>query len=81
MCGNAYILKWKPAHSIDIRVTFKDECWPNHPCHELGGSGWAVTVTRCHRSAARVHFTTARTRDGRTYEDVLVPLEQLHTAA
>ena len=55
--------------------------WPTHPCHELGGSGWTVTVTRCHRTAARVHFVAARTRDGRAYEDVLVPFEQLRAAA
>ena len=57
------------------------DLWPIHPCHELGGSGWTVIVTRCHSTAARVRFLAARTRDGRTYEDVLVAFEQLRTAA
>ena len=57
------------------------DLWPTYPCHELGGAGWAVTVVRCHNTAARVRFSaTHRTRDGRSYEDELITFQQLRTA-
>ena len=51
--------------------------WPAYSCNELGGAGWTATVSRVHRSTARVHFDLARTRDGRPYEDELLPLDEL----
>ena len=46
------ILKWKPAHSIDIRVTFKDECWS--------------IFANCNKSAGFVKLEM--TQDGRRFE-------------
>ena len=57
------------------------DLWPTYPCHELGGVGWAVVVTRCHGAAARVRFLTARTRDGRRYEDELIAFQRLRKTA
>ena len=54
--------------------------WPAYLCKELGGAGWTATITRVHRSAARVSFDVARTRDGRPYEDELLPLDELRVA-
>ena len=55
--------------------------WPAYSCKELGGAGWTATITNVHRSTARVSFDLARTRDGRPYEDELLPLEELRALA
>ena len=55
--------------------------WPKEQCSEYGGLGWAGIVTRSLKTAARVTFLHARTRDGRVYESVLVPLDYLKTPA
>ena len=51
--------------------------WPAYSCRELGGAGWTATVRRVHTSTARVSFDVAQTRDGRPYEDELLPLDEL----
>jgi len=38
-----------------------------------------ATITRVHKSTARVSFLLARTRDGRPYQDELLPLSALRT--
>ena len=55
--------------------------WPAYSCRELGGAGWAATIRRVHASTARVSFDVAQTRDGRPYEDELLPLNELRVAA
>jgi len=54
--------------------------WPAYTCRELGGAGWTATVRRVHTSTARVSFDIAQTRDGRPYEDELLPLDELRVA-
>ena len=54
--------------------------WPAYTCRELGGAGWTATVRRVHASTARVSFDIAQTRDGRPYEDELLPLDELRVA-
>ena len=51
--------------------------WPKYECKE--GAGWLATVTRLSAAgtAATVAFVHARTRDGRPYEDSLLPWTQL----
>ena len=60
-------------------VVVPAEVWPAYSCRELGGAGWTATVTRVHESTARVSFLLARTRDGRPYQDELLPLSALRT--
>jgi len=60
-------------------VVVPAELWPAYSCRELGGAGWTATVTRVHASTARVSFLLARTRDGRPYQDELLPLSALRT--
>ena len=55
------------------------ELWPAYSCRELGGAGWTATIIRVHKSTARVSFLLARTRDGRPYQDELLPLSALRT--
>lgn len=55
--------------------------WPAYSCRELGGAGWTATISRVHKSTARVSFDLARTRDGRPYEDELLPLDELRVTA
>ena len=55
--------------------------WPAYSCKELGGAGWSATVSRVYKATARVSFDYARTRDGRAYEDELLPLCELRVAA
>ena len=45
----------------------------------MGGAGWAATVVRvtAAASAAVVKFTYATTRDGRRYENELLPADRL----
>ena len=54
--------------------------WPAYSCKELGGAGWTATIRRVHRSTARVSFDVAQTRDGRPYENELLPLDDLRVA-
>ena len=54
--------------------------WPAESCKELGGAGWTATIRRLHKSTARVSFDVARTRDGRSYENELLPLDALRVA-
>ena len=73
--------------SLTVPVRAGDEVvipaglWPRERCSELGGQGWAGTVERSFKAAARVSFLHARTRDGRAYESVLIPLDRLMTPA
>ena len=60
-------------------VVVPAELWPAYSCRELGGAGWTATVSRVHKSTARVSFLLARTRDGRPYQDELLPLSALRT--
>ena len=57
------------------------DLWPAYSCKELGGAGWTATVSRVHKSTARISFDLARTRDGRPYEDELLPLSRLRVIA
>ena len=76
-----------PACLIPITDTLKpnDEVvvprtlWPKYACTEMGGAGWAATVVRvtAAASAAVVKFTYATTRDGRRYENELLPVNCL----
>ena len=60
-------------------VVVPAEVWPAYSCQELGGAGWTATIVRVHKSTARVSFLLARTRDGRPYQDELLPLSALRT--
>ena len=54
-------------------VVISREAYPRLRCVEFGGAGWAATVKRTSTSTCRVSFDVARTRDGRQYEESLVP--------
>ena len=62
-------------------VVVPADLWPAYSCRELGGAGWAATIRRVHASTARVSFNVAQTRDGRPYEDELLPLDELRVVA
>ena len=62
-------------------VVVPADLWPAYSCRELGGAGWAATIRRVHASTARVSFDVAQTRDGRPYEDELLPLNELRVVA
>ena len=44
------------------------------------GAEWTATISGVHKPTARVSFDIARTRDGRPYEDELLPLDELRVA-
>ena len=73
------LLPADPHHQI-LRVhaqVVPASLWPAYSCKELGGAGWTATIRRVHRSTARVSFDVAQTRDGRPYENELLPLDDL----
>ena len=59
--------------SVGDSVVVHRALWPTYSCHENSGAGWSATVRRLSRTAVRVSFDTARTRDNRRYQDELVP--------
>ena len=67
--------------SVDDAVVVPRQLWPSYACRELGGAGWQAVVVRVHSSAALVRFTYPRTRDGRAYEDELLPFDSLRVLA
>jgi hypothetical protein len=61
-------LKKSPAKGMVVMVPAS--IWPTETCHENDGGGWLAKVVSCHGDAASLCFETARTADGRPYENV-----------
>ena len=56
--------------------------WPDEPCDEHAGLGWAATVVHAESETAVVSFTYARDEDGEQFEDESInvrSLQRLHT--
>ena len=51
--------------------------WPHYACNEMAGEAWHATVVARAAGTATVHFTNARSRDGRRYKDVRLSLQAL----
>lgn len=66
----------RPGDAVVVPATL----WPAYSCKELGGAGWTATIRRLHKSTAHVSFDVAQTRDGRPYENELLPLDDLRVA-
>ena len=52
-----------------MRVLVPSEVWPSYQCREQGGLGWSAVVKSATAYTAVVAFESARTVDGRPYED------------
>lgn len=61
------------------RVLIPRTIWPDYPCTEQGGLGWAARVTSCSAQdgIARVHFESAVDEEGRPYPDEHLRLADL----
>ena len=53
------------------------DVWPDFVCDENGGAGWDATVLKVARQSALVSFDSARTDDGRRYEDEQIAISAL----
>lgn len=63
------------------RVIAPSSMWPSYKCKELGGEGWqAIVKRRAGRETVTISFAVATARDGRKYEDALVPWGRLYRA-
>ena len=59
------------------RVLIVSQLYPQETCDEHGGVGWEAVVQSATSLTAVVRFTSARSPDGRPYEDERLPLQQL----
>jgi hypothetical protein len=57
------------ADSVGRRVLIPAHAWPNYPCDEHNGQGWAGMIIAISRNAATVRFTEATTARGLPYEN------------
>ena len=53
--------------------------WPRFQCDEMGGEAWHAAVVSSTQRTALVSFTRAKTRDGRRYEDIRLPLTSIRS--
>ena len=55
--------------------------WPDYECDEMGGEAWRAIVVSSTGHTAVVEFVRARSKSGRAYKDVRLPLCALHLIA
>ena len=65
------------SNAVGRRVLVPAEVYPKERCSEQQGRGWECVVITASSATAKVRFTTARTTDGRPYENERLPLALL----
>ena len=67
------------ATPVGTRIVIAAAAWPSYTCNELSGAGWRAEIKRSAAAVCKVKFLDARTRDGRPYEDAMVPWRFVYT--
>lgn len=65
------------ANAVGRRVLVPADIYPQYKCSEHQGRGWEGLVMATSAHTAKVHFTSARTVDGRPYADERLPMSLL----
>ena len=65
------------ANAVGRRVLVPADIYPQYKCSEHQGRGWEGLVMTASAHTAKVHFTSARTVDGRPYADERLPMSLL----
>ena len=65
------------ANAVGRRVLVPADIYPQYKCSEHQGRGWDGLVMTASAHTVKVRFTSARTVDGRPYEDERLPMSLL----